>query len=321
MNPEGGADTKNELGDQGSSDVVVSQSAGFFTGGYVMRRSLLTIMVMTMLVASSASAYNVDLLYTNDNAMTHDAGTFGVRGDVFYWMADSAYDSEGEKQDFDEDLSWSNIMIPIDVYYSVMDQLEIHAYPTFVMYKLSNDAEGAEDAEGTGLTDTWITAKYMAMMDPMVTVRGGVKLNTGENEPDEGDIATGDGQMDIDLGVLLGMPMGSGQFDAAAGYRLRMEDDDKKKPGNEIHFMAGYTHFLSEMMAIDVAANGYFGSEAEYDGETWDDSAMNVIYVNPGFHYMMDSGMTLGVEMQYPLMGQNVPAQWGFSGYVSWGSM
>ena len=46
----------------------------------------------------------------------------------------------------------------------------------------------------------------------------------------------------------------------------------------------------------------------------------NVVFINPGFDYIMDSGMTLGFDMHYPLMGTNIDAAWGLGLTVGWGN-
>lgn len=285
-----------------------------------MRRIIIAVGLIVLL-ATSASAY--DFLYTGDTAMTHDAGAFGVTGNFVYLMADSWYDSDGEKQDAAEGEKLSVMAIPIDVYYSVMDNFELGIQPKFMSYKYEWDEGQAqratEEATGTGLGDTWLWAKYMFMDEPIMTGRLAAKLNTGDDEPDEGDLATGDGQMDIDAAVLFAMPAGPGNFDAAVGYRIRMENDDKVKPGNEIHFAAAYTYFMNDMMNLKLGADGFFGSDAEVDGDAVDESGSNAVWINPGLEYMMDNGMTVGAGFHYPLMGTNIEALWGFDVFVGWG--
>jgi len=290
-----------------------------------MRTLSVLLVVAIMGMAATAGAY--DGLYTRDGAMTHDAGAFGIEVGFGYVMANASYDQDGEKQDWGDDDKYTMISIPVELYYSVMDNLELAVKPEFLMLK--DEYETMEvremvEMEGTGLGDTWFWAKYMFMPEPMVTARVGAKIATGDSEPDEGDLATGSGQMDIDGALMLGMPAGPGMFDVSAGYRMRMEDEDKFKPGDEIHFAAVYTYFLGEMMNLRIGADGFFGSDPEFDGEpievmgeTWEGS--NAVWINPGFDYMMDNGMTIGLDVHYPLMGKNIHALWGGGIYVGWG--
>jgi hypothetical protein len=288
-------------------------------------------MVLAMVaLASTAGAY--DFLYSGDKAATHDAGAFGVKAGLWYFMADKEYDKEGESVDLaDEDgvYDWTATYIPVNIYYAVMDQFEIGVKPSFAMLKQERTAPSREDdtCEGTGLGDTWVYAKYMFMPEPMMTARLGAKIATGSSADttgytEEDDIATGSGQMDIDAALMFGLPAGPGTFDAAVGYRMRMENSDTKlKPGDEIHFLACYAYPMSDALALKVAADGFFGSDQESDpaavADT--DSGMNVVFINPGIDYMMANGMTLGADFHYPLMGTNVPAEWGLGVYVGWG--
>jgi hypothetical protein len=182
----------------------------------------------------------------------------------------------------------------------------------------------------------------MFMPDPMMTARVAVKIPTG-TEPDaygndeDGDLATGDGQMDIDGAVLFGMPAGPGQFDGAVGYRYRMAQKDVESPaelradtyditpGSEIHFYAGYTYFLNDMMNLKIAADGFFGGETDSEvsesrADDEPDTAVNAVYVSPGLEYMMENGMTLGAGFHYMLMGKNIEKGWRLSAYLGWGA-
>lgn len=284
-----------------------------------MRSTLCVLMVVALVgFATTAGAY--DFLYSGDKAATHDAGSFGVKVGLWYLMADEAYDSEGESQE--TCCKYTNMWFPINVYYAAMDQFEIGVKPSFAMLKAEPDEDSREegDLEGTGLGDTWIYAKYMFMPEPMMTARLGAKVATGNSEPEEDELGTGSGQMDIDGAVLFGVPAGPGVFDAGVGYRMRMENSDTKwKPGNEIHFNACYSYLMSDMMALKLAADGYFGSDGAYDGETIEETGCNIVFVNPGIDYTMESGMTLGADFHYPLMGTSNLAEWGFGVYVGWG--
>ena len=105
-----------------------------------MRRGILTVLTMALLIvfATSASAY--DWLYTGDTAMTHDAGAFGFKAGIYYLMADASYDSDGEKQDWGDDDKWTAMWIPINLFYSPMDQLELGINAKFAMLKYESPA-------------------------------------------------------------------------------------------------------------------------------------------------------------------------------------
>jgi len=292
-----------------------------------MRSALLCALLAVAMVGFATTAGAYDILYTGDGAATHPAGGFGLSAAMWYFMADEAYDIEGEAVDLGGD--WTAMHFPIGLYYGVADPFELGVKTSFQVLKAEPAGEG-EDLEGSGLGDTWIYAKYMFMPEPMLTARVGWKINTGSTPVDwagglfglneDGDLATGGGQMDVDGALMLGMPAGPGVFDVALGYRYRMQNEDALwKPGDEFHFFANYGYVMSEALVLNIASDGYFGSDGEYDGEAIDDSGSSVVFINPGLEYMMESGLSLGADFHYPLMGDNVLKEWGLGLYLGWG--
>jgi hypothetical protein len=217
-------------------------------------------------------------------------------------------------------MAYTEMGIPIDIYYSVMDQLEIGVQPIFWMNSYT-DYDGT-DYDASGLGDTWFDAKYMFMAEPMMSARVGIKLPTGDDEGDEDNGPVGSGTTDFDGALMLGMPAGPGMFSAQAGYRMFGENSDSKyKCGSQIHFYGCYRYPMSDMMDLKFAVDGYFGGDDEWDGETVDKSAANEVSLNPGFTYMMDNGMDVGLDIYYVLMGQNTYSGFGVGLWLGWGSM
>ena len=295
-----------------------------------MMRTMLAV-VLVIALAMTASAFGIrtyDALYTGDTAATAEAGVFGIQGSFIYLMSDSYYDHAGESQDFDDGWKGTGMWFPIKFSYGVMDNFEIGVTPMFVMNKF----ESAVEEEGTGIADTWIWAKYGFMPDPIVTARLGFKVATGvdSEDADLDELPTGDGQMDIDGALVFGVPAGPGSLDASVGYRYRMdqtlESDREYTPGSEVNFTATYTYFLGDAMNLRLGAGGFFGSDPEIDGEPIDVGSgetavgQKLVSINPGFDYIMDSGVTLGFDVYYPLMGTNIDAGWGLGLSAGWGN-
>ncbi len=297
-----------------------------------MMRSVLAV-ALVIALAMSAGAY--DELYSNDTAATHYAGDFGIDVSFLYFTGNRSYDRDGESADWPTDTDYTGMWFPIDIYYGVMDGFEIGVTPIFKMDKITYPDPTPEDS-GTGIGDTWIWAKYGFLPDPMLTGRVGFKLATGVDafDADADELPLGTGQMDIDGALLFGVPAGSGSFDAALGYRYRLAQTVEEidyKPGSEFHFFAGYTYFVNDALGIKIGTDGYFGGDPTIDGNPIDDpqpddpdAVMNgssVVYINPGFDYIMDNGVTLGFDVHYPLMGTNIAyAAWGVGLSVGWGN-
>ncbi|MFH1865667.1 MAG: hypothetical protein ABIK85_07265 [Candidatus Eisenbacteria bacterium] len=295
--------------------------------------------VLVIALAMTAGAFDIrtyDVLYTGDTGATLDAGGFGIQGSFLYFSADKYYDRDGESQEWGEGTTFSGTWVPVKISYGIMDGFEVGVTPMFVMNKQENGPPLNTEYEGTGIADTWIWAKYGILPDPMMTARLGVKVPTGvdEMDADPDELPTGSGQMDIDAAVMFGAPAGPGSLDGSIGYRYRMDrtgDEDAREgdytPGNEIHFYAGYNYFLSDVMSLRLGAGGFFGSDPEEDGEPIPVGmtgtyvvGSNLVSINPGFDYIMDSGMSLGFDMYYPLMGTNINAGWGLGLSVGWGN-
>jgi hypothetical protein len=297
--------------------------------------------VLVLALAMSASAY--DFLYGGDTAMTPEAGSFSVGIGLKYLMADEAYNPDGDSEDIGAD--WTAMWIPIHAQYGVMDNLAVGVNAKFGMPKLSaSDSRDENEIDGSGIGDTWIWAKYMFIPDPVLSARVGVKLPTGE-EPwleffpvgfygvnEDGDIVTGSGYTSLDGALMLGVPAGPGTFEAALGYRynLAREMEGARSSydythGARIQLAAAYKFDISDAMGLSIGMDGFWGSDDEVssgdsrDSMTLDSTAANAVYFSPAFHYIMDSGMTLGVDMTYPIMGQWIPAEWGLGLYVGWG--
>ena len=305
-----------------------------------MTRAILAIVLVGLAAASAVAgggrehfAYSgsggYDFFYTNDDVMTANAGSFGIKATLIYGVASGLFDETGEARDYTDDPGLADgedkaLWVPITMYYGITDELEFGVQPKFIndTYTYTEAAEEqagggarADDLSGectaTGVGDTWIYAKYMLSPEPMVTARLGVKVPTGDDEgnPATGEGPAGDGQMDIDGALMFGIPAGSGQVDAAIGYRYRMArkdvgwplgDPDENllvtwNPGAEIHFAEE-----------DLQQPGV-------------DSARNAIVLAPGFDYVMQNGVGLGVDFFYPLTGQNIDNIWGVGFSVMWG--
>ena len=301
----------------------------------MMRGTLAVILLIAL--AMSAGAY--DVLYSNDTAATHEPGLFGIGASFIYFAADQWYDGDGEIQDgivtddvLDDNSTLTRKWFPVDIYYGVLDGFEIGATPIFMLEKMT-DPDSVVDETGTGIGDTWIWAKYNIAPDPLMTARVGVKIATGNHEILDGEheLALGTGQMDVDGAFMFGVPLPDGFFDGSIGYRYRMAESaedgaDEFKFGNEIHFFVGYTHFLNDALSLRVGADGYFGSDPTEDGEPIAGAnpdefktGPSAVYINPSFDYIMDGGLSLGIDVHYPLMGANVDAAWAVGLSVGWG--
>jgi hypothetical protein len=314
------------------------------------------IAVVLSLLALPAHAY--DLLYSGDLAVTHERGSFGIEGAILRFSSDRWFEG-GKLTDGsvmirkgvwfkDDDSSFSLTAIPVDVRYSPLGLLEVGATGVFLLQEMSDFADEDSgyvnplpDFESQGVGDTWLWAKYNFSPEPLMSLRVGYKLPTGEDRPDVDELPTGSGQADIDGAIMFAVPAGPGWVDAAIGYRIRTKREadtsDSEldswpygtyefKPGNEVHFYAGYAQLVGKSLNVRVGADGSFGSDYESGREvggtetgTTAETGASLVCVNPGIDYLLGNDIWLGFDLHYPVMGTNVNAAWGFGLSVGWG--
>ncbi|MBN2564343.1 MAG: transporter [Candidatus Eisenbacteria bacterium] len=317
----------------------------------MLKRVLLAGLAIAALV-SPAGAF--DFLYTGRTPATLARGTLDVGLSVLYVTSDDTYNEDGTTVPSGAD--WTATWIPVEFSYGITDlltggltggygSLSLDGVPSVSDPEQRSDAK--RDYEGAGIGDLWVWMKYGVREDPLVAVRGAVKIPAGAGPVDRahavadtgfflddgGHLALGDGQTDIDGAVLLGFPMQTGVFELSLGYRYRMgqtvnKDDNSYdyEPGNEFHFDLGYRYDLNDAMDLRLGLSGFYGSddsaETDYSGpdhsqesleECLEGSSRSAVWIDTSFAYVMKNGILLGFDVHHPLMGQNVPAEWGIA--------
>jgi hypothetical protein len=207
-------------------------------------------------------------------------------------------------------------------------------------FAAANPNDPPSEYSGTGIGDTWAWAKYNFSLDPALTARLGVKFPTGNDEvlSSENELILGSGQTDIDVAVMVGLPAGKGTLDLALGYRARLarkidesrsrvdELANNEKPGDEIHFLLGFSHDIGDEIRVRLGADGFFGAQPTIDGELIPygqgstKPAKSIVFVNPGVDYVLPNGVSIGLDIHYPLMGSFIDKYWGVGLSVGFGS-
>jgi hypothetical protein len=316
---------------------------------------VLLIALITALLPTAGWAY--DFLYSGESMEPMEEGLFRAELELLYLAADDAFDSDGASRRFGPD--WAATWIPVKISYAFRDWLAVGANVRYGLLSLEDvaispeggDADGAtSDFEGSGLDDVWVWGRLRMLEKPVVSARAAVKIPVGTEPADivhsvadtgffldeEGHLAVGDGQTDIDAAVLVAFPRETGTFEVSIGYRHRTKLTVEREegsydftPGGEIRFTAGYVYHLNSAMDLRLGLDGFSASDDSVDGacecpghshedtdEQLSGSARSGVWINPSFEYVMDSGLVLGFDMHYPLMGQNIAAEWGVGFHV-----
>jgi hypothetical protein len=320
-----------------------------------MFRILLTGAVVTAL-AIPASAY--DALYSNETASPPGRGSVRLEVSLLYLSAEDIYGADGTTLPLESDWNATWVPVRLSYAITDRISVGANArYGSLSLEGVETEesvrsSRATDDFEGSGFGDLWLWGKLNVLPRPLVTIRAGLKIPTGAEPADrahaladtgsfldgDGDLALGDGQTDIDIAALLSFPRDSGAFELSIGYRFRMSQSFELTdgtydltPGNEIRFAAGYAYRLNQAMILRLGLDGFAGSDDSADtdceqdthpagdiGELLEGSARNAVWINPSFDYEMRNGLLFGFDMHYPLMGQNIPAEWGVELRVGW---
>ncbi len=264
------------------------------------RRAILLGMIV---ILSAAMAY--DPLYIEDNAMLLDHLQLRVGAAVNYGSSSALFDSEGDKQDFSGDYSMTNMYIPIRLGIGLMNIVDVQFLIPFMSLKYSNGTE----MKGSGIADSWFTAKAGVNKSNMYFAgRLGILLPTGDDEPEAGDLATGSGRSDLDIGALFCYrPESITGFgaDVNLGYRMKPEKDDYNA-GDALQFdiKAGYQ--ITDVLFPYAVLDGQIGLGNAKSGDTEiEDSAVNLFSMGVGAVFQTDMGFGVHGNILYDIAGKN----------------
>lgn len=257
-------------------------------------------------IFTAAMAY--DPLYTEDGAMLLEHLQLRAGAGVNYSSATAAFDSEGEKQDYSGDMTWTNMYIPIRLGIGLAKVAEFQFLIPFMSQKYSNGME----MDGSGISDSWITAKA-GITSGGINFAGrlGLMLPTGNDEPDAGELATGSGRSDLDIGVLFSYrpdEMTGFAGDLNAGYRITPEKDEYNAADYApFNIRAGYQ--VTKALFPYAIVGGKLGLGKAKSGDTEiDDSQSSVYSVGAGAIFMSDMGFGVHGNFLYDIAGKNAPA-------------
>ncbi|MDI6792076.1 MAG: transporter [bacterium] len=182
-------------------------------------------------------------------------------------------------------------LIPMTLTYGVMPNLEVAGMVPYTSWKAENGAEISE----SGLGDVEILGKYKVMEAakgmPAVALEGMVKLATGDDEK-----GLGSGAMDFGVGAAVSIALGKANGHGNLGYAIRGEDDDKFKSGNEILYNLAIDYMVSPKLTLFGELNGIKAGEAEYEGDTLEDTDSNEVYLGPGARFTLQPGVDIDID-------------------------
>jgi len=275
------------------------------------------------------------------------AGHFSVELSSLYTSYEDVSVDEAEAIAIDADefdaveSTWVN---QIALSYGLTDDLQIGAQIGY--YSGSNfiDAEadgmgGAESASAdpSGLTDTWVTAKWRVMHGAAghLALIAGLKLPTGKDDEklSSGEVLEpssqpGSGSVDYQAGLAYSRFLNPRvTLDASTLYTLRTEHDDF-----EVGDRADLGLALAYRITEDVRApnnwslfgelNGVWLDKDEEDGEANDNSGSSTLYLTLGVRDRINDHMALSLAPAVPIYqdvnGEQVETDWRVGLALTW---
>lgn len=241
----------------------------------------------------------VDVLSCDERPQPMSHMRFGFQ----YGVSDQAFNRDGEAIDYPRHEERREVLLSWDIRYAVHPNIELRVIPTFASIQVEDNL-GTWDAQKLG--DTWLAAKYGQPDSSFAWgARLAVKIPTGDDTADAGEVATGSGQVDLDVAALGEKSFGALSFSLSAGYRLRAENSDTtRKPGNEIRYHLTTRYSLHTNVSLFLMNHGFWGSNRQVDGLEVEDSGQSVHSLLPGLQFRIDT-LSLSAATRLDLSGKN----------------
>ena len=175
-----------------------------------------------------------------------------------------------------------------------------------------SDATRSEPPSDSGISDMRLFAKARLVQKPVVfTLKGGVKMPTGEFRNEDGLIPVGEGQWDFDLVGQVGrsfwpLPL---YANAEVGYRVRTKNDEiDRDPGDEWFVNAEVGYQVAERILL-MGKYEMLRSDPSIDfGFENRSQVKRITYLSPVLLIGLSGETGLELGLRYTINGQNFPA-------------
>ena len=199
----------------------------------------------------------------------------------------------------------------IEAWYGVTDRLDIGVQLPYFDQVFDDDTRLVPPSE-KGFSDLRLGAKLQALQRPLVvTLKGVVKLPTGDFQNEDGLIPVGEGQWDFDFVLQLGRSLWPlplyGNVDI--GYRVRLENKEiVRDPGDEwlINAEVGYNITRKLLLAAKVEMlRGKAGTDFGFKNRS---QIKRITYLSPTIMFNITGDTTVELSYRKTLNGRNFPA-------------
>ena len=239
-----------------------------------------------------------------DEYLSIEKGKVEVDAGYSYTNITGFVDKDWKKHDNLGNASPTVHMIPLQIKYGITPELDLEL--------ASNGTLSNKDAgDMAGFSQPEIAAKYtVANLHAGAYLNIALPFTTGNlDKPDAASLG-------IALGGVYANRFGNFRLTGTAGYRINLENKDKKKPGNALFLYAKPEAMWTEYIGTYLGFKYILSGETESAGTSNKDSDKFVLQVIPGVNAQLLKWLAYEVNAPIDVMGKNGPATWGIGGSV-----
>lgn len=294
-----------------------------------MRLSLLQIISFSFaLLLVSQNAYA--------GAWTLKRGQFWIKSSFYYQKTNERYYSRntpcplnenctaaGQRVDFAFDGESRLTALYLEASYGLFNPLELTLEVPYFNISFTDLADPERD-NTTGIGDLRFGARYNFLSKPILsTFKVEAKAPTGFFNKDTEAVPVGDGQWDLEFEGQFGKSLWPlpAYVNLDLGYRFRFKPDAETStldPGDEFYFRGEAGYNLTRSFLLKVSLHGLFGQKFKQTDLTIEDSEREILYIEPGFYWVVKGPLALESSVQISLSGKNFPAGQIYSFGVSY---
>jgi hypothetical protein len=196
-----------------------------------------------------------------------------------------------------------------DVEHGINDRLEVDVQVPFFGV-IFNDL--ADDRSSTGVGDIRAGVRYNILQGPLVaTIGTKVKSPTGEFINDAEIVPVGEGQYDFEIRGELAHSFwpNPGYVTGLIGYRFRTKNEETNIDfGDELTWSIEAGYNVTSKIMFKGLLSGLYGFESSSFGLPISTLRREIIYLEPGVIYQIDTSRGIEFSVPITLRGKNWPA-------------
>ncbi|HJP31674.1 MAG TPA: transporter [Candidatus Latescibacteria bacterium] len=217
----------------------------------------------------------------------------------------------GSRQPYRFNGSYESTAVFLEGYYGITDAIDVGLQVPWFDQSFDDDTRIDSPAE-SGFSDTRVFARWRLFDKPfLLTLKGGVKIPTGEFKNEDGLIPVGEGQWDYDIVVQAGRSLWPlpAYANVDVGYRVRTENTEiLREPGDEwlVNAEVGYNPLPRLQLALKL--DGLYGKAGRSFGLRTESLTKRITYLAPTASWRLGGDTIIEAALRISTGGRNFPA-------------